>query len=167
MRLYYKKKTNVGEKEWKIVEKIYSQCERNSPICDWKVTKLLRQKRKKLRGEGCLIKENRCRQGWELAFGEEHRYVIAEEIGRGGSCIVYNGFSRDRIGERHLVKIKECYPYRLEIERCRGRNLTPDLSCKQMFLCRKQKFLEAYRKKYGIENNARTCELHCKCNKYL
>ena len=35
-------------------------------------------------------------QGWELVFGEEHRYVIAEEIGRGGSCIVYNGFYRDR-----------------------------------------------------------------------
>lgn len=32
-------------------------------------------------------------QGWELVFGEEHRYVIAEEIGRGGSCIVYNGFT--------------------------------------------------------------------------
>lgn len=90
-------------------------------------------------------------QGWELVFGEEHRYVIAEEIGRGGSYIVYNGFYRDRIGERHLVKIKECYPYRLEIERDAGENLTPDLSCKQTFLAEKQKFLEAYRKNTALK----------------
>ena len=90
-------------------------------------------------------------QGWELVFGEEHRYVIAEEIGRGGSCIVYNGFYRDRIGERHLVKIKECYPYRLEIERDAWENLTPDLSCKQTFLAEKQKFLEAYRKNTALK----------------
>lgn len=90
-------------------------------------------------------------QGWELVFGEEHRYVIAEEIGRGGSCIVYNGFYRDRIGERHLVKIKECYPYRLEIERDAKENLTPDLSCKQIFLAEKQKFLEAYRKNTALK----------------
>lgn len=90
-------------------------------------------------------------QGWELVFGEEHRYVIAEEIGRGGSCIVYNGFYRDWIGERHLVKIKECYPYRLEIERDAGENLTPDLSCKQTFLAEKQKFLEAYRKNTALK----------------
>ena len=90
-------------------------------------------------------------QGWELVFGEEHRYVIEEEIGRGGSCIVYNGFYRDRIGERHLVKIKECYPYRLEIERDAGENLTPDLSCNQTFLAEKQKFLEAYRKNTALK----------------
>lgn len=90
-------------------------------------------------------------QGWELVFGEEHRYVIAEEIGRGGSCIVYNGFYRDRIGERHLVKIKECYPYRLEIERDAKENLTPDLSCEQTFLAEKQKFLEAYRKNTALK----------------
>ena len=93
-------------------------------------------------------------QGWELVFGEEHRYVIAEEIGRGGSCIVYNGFYRDRIGERHLVKIKECYPYRLEIERDAEENLTPDLSCKQMFLAEKQKFLEAYRKNTALKQRS-------------
>lgn len=90
-------------------------------------------------------------QGWELVFGEEHRYVIAEEIGRGGSCIVCNGFYRDRIGERHLVKIKECYPYRLEIERDAEENLTPDLSCEQTFLAEKQKFLEAYRKNTALK----------------
>lgn len=90
-------------------------------------------------------------QGWELVFGEEHRYVIAEEIGCGGSCIVYNGFYRDRIGERHLVKIKECYPYRLEIERDAEENLTPDLSCEQTFLAEKQKFLEAYRKNTALK----------------
>ena len=90
-------------------------------------------------------------QGWELVFGEEDRYVIAEEIGRGGSCMVYNGFYRDRIGERHLVKIKECYPYRLEIERDAEENLTPDLSCEQTFLAEKQKFLEAYRKNTALK----------------
>lgn len=106
-------------------------------------------------------------QGWELVFGEEHRYVIAEEIGRGGSCIVYNGFYRDRIGERHLVKIKECYPYRLEIERDAKENLTPDLSCEQIFLAEKQKFLEAYRKNTALKTTLGLVNFHRKCNKYL
>lgn len=52
-------------------------------------------------------KRKPLQEGWELVFGEEHRYIITEEIGRGGSCLVYNGFYRDRLGEKHLVKIKE------------------------------------------------------------
>lgn len=96
-------------------------------------------------------KRKPLQEGWELVFGEEHRYIITEEIGRGGSCLVYNGFYRDRLGEKHLVKIKECYPYRLEIERDASENLSPSLSCKQEFLLEKQKFQEAYLKNTALK----------------
>lgn len=32
-------------------------------------------------------------QGWELVFGEEHRYVIAEEIGRGRKLYCIQDFT--------------------------------------------------------------------------
>lgn len=38
-------------------------------------------------------------------------YTIQEEIGRGGSVIVYNGFYEDNAGCRNLVRIRECYPF--------------------------------------------------------
>lgn len=104
-----------------------------------------------VRGENMFDKRKPLQEGWELVFGEEHRYIITEEIGRGGSCLVYNGFYRDRLGEKHLVKIKECYPYRLEIERDTSGNLSPSLSCKQEFLLEKQKFQKAYLKNTALK----------------
>ena len=104
-----------------------------------------------VRGENMFDKRKPLQEGWELVFGEEHRYIITEEIGRGGSCLVYNGFYRDRLGEKHLVKIKECYPYRLEIERDTSGNLSPSFSCKQEFLLEKQKFQEAYLKNTALK----------------
>lgn len=38
-------------------------------------------------------------------------YTIQDEIGRGGSVIVYNGFYEDNAGCRNLVRIRECYPF--------------------------------------------------------
>ena len=36
-------------------------------------------------------------------------YTIACEIGRGGSCIVYDASYTDNLGNFKLVRIKECY----------------------------------------------------------
>ena len=44
-------------------------------------------------------------------------YNIIGEIGRGGSCIVYDAVYKANTGDEKHVRIKECYPYKLQIER--------------------------------------------------
>ncbi len=44
-------------------------------------------------------------------------YTVQEEIGRGGSCIVYNACYTDNLCEQKPVRIKECYPFKLYISR--------------------------------------------------
>ena len=44
-------------------------------------------------------------------------YIIVKEIGRGGSCIVYDAVYKANTGDVKHVRIKECYPYKLRIER--------------------------------------------------
>lgn len=45
------------------------------------------------------------------------RYTIIKEISRGGSCIVYDASYETNTGDVKYVRIKECYPLRLRIER--------------------------------------------------
>lgn len=49
--------------------------------------------------------------------GGEVRYVVGEVIGMGGSCLVYNGYYINNAGTKNTVRIKECCPYKLHIER--------------------------------------------------
>lgn len=51
-------------------------------------------------------------------------YTIEKEIGRGGSCIVYDAFYYTNAGDKKLVRIKECYPFRFDIKRCETGELT-------------------------------------------
>ncbi|HBA47736.1 MAG TPA: hypothetical protein DCZ91_08035 [Lachnospiraceae bacterium] len=44
-------------------------------------------------------------------------YTIQEEIGRGGSVIVYNASYEDNAGCRNLVRIRECYPFYVNLNR--------------------------------------------------
>lgn len=44
-------------------------------------------------------------------------YIIVKEIGRGGSCIVYDAVYKANTGDVKHVRIKECYPYKMRIER--------------------------------------------------
>lgn len=44
-------------------------------------------------------------------------YTVRREIGRGGSCIVYDASATDNLGNDKLVRIKECYPHALRISR--------------------------------------------------
>lgn len=44
-------------------------------------------------------------------------YTILGEIGRGSSCIVYEGYYLNNVGDRRPVRIKECYPLSLKIVR--------------------------------------------------
>ena len=54
---------------------------------------------------------------FQTTEGGSVSYVIEKEIGRGGSCIVYEGFYRNHSGMRMPVRIKECFPYALQLVR--------------------------------------------------
>lgn len=44
-------------------------------------------------------------------------YVVGELIGQGGSCLVYDGFYVNNAGLKNTVRIKECYPHKLNLDR--------------------------------------------------
>ena len=59
--------------------------------------------------------------GYELCVQDQSggilRYIIQREIGRGGSCIVYDAIHRLNTGAEKHIRIKECYPFKLKIAR--------------------------------------------------
>lgn len=44
-------------------------------------------------------------------------YFVRREIGRGGSCIVYDASTTDNLENEKLVRIKECYPHAMRLIR--------------------------------------------------
>lgn len=79
-------------------------------------------------------------------------YTIENEIGRGAGCIVYYGHYYDRVGEKHIVRIKECCPYNLGIQRQEdGALLIPQTYIKR-YEEEKIKFQSAYRRNIEIRN---------------
>ena len=55
--------------------------------------------------------------GTRLCFSADSIFTIRGETGRGGSCIVYDGIYRTNAGDEKTVRIKECYPFDLKLER--------------------------------------------------
>lgn len=49
--------------------------------------------------------------------GGQREFIIGDVLGTGGSCIVYDGYYRNNAGKRSTVRIKECYPYKLHLNR--------------------------------------------------
>lgn len=60
-------------------------------------------------------------------------YTIVKEIGRGSSCIVYEASHETTTGDRKLYRIKECYPYKLQICREDSGRLIPNTEDKKLF----------------------------------
>ena len=79
-------------------------------------------------------------------------YTIIEEIGRGGSCIVYSAWYEDLEGHRHIVRVKECCPYYLELKREEDGRLWVKPPFAQAFAEAQQKFREAYAKNVEIKH---------------
>ena len=73
-------------------------------------------------------------------------YSVRCEIGRGGSCIVYDASSADNLGNDKLVRIKECYPYALRIRRDGNGILRADDRDSAAFEAAKKRFIDAYQK---------------------
>lgn len=77
-------------------------------------------------------------------------YVIKHEIGRGGSCIVYDASYTDNLNNLKLVRIKECYPHALHITRHESGELVVEIRDRQEFESRKQRFIDAYQQNHEL-----------------
>lgn len=89
------------------------------------------------------------KNGTVLRMGKE--FVIRKEVGRGANCLVYDGFYEDSLG-KHVVRIKECFPYRLEAERDGAGVIVADIGSEMQFEGAKQRFREAQKKNNDIRN---------------
>lgn len=67
-------------------------------------------------------------------------YTIVKEIGRGGSCIVYDAAYETNTGDTKRVRIKECYPSKLQIIRDTDNHLHPVPADADAFDGEKEKF---------------------------
>lgn len=90
-------------------------------------------------------------KGTTLVF-DTKKYEIIEEIGRGASCIVYGAVYTDSIGLQHLVRIKECYPYHIGLQRDATDELIVSDAKKRQFEQAKSTFQTAYEKNVQIKN---------------
>ena len=72
--------------------------------------------------------------------GEAIHCVIENEIGRGGSCIVYEAARLTDTGDKTLYRVKEFYPYKLHISRDEKNVLTPSAKDVEIFNQRQERF---------------------------
>lgn len=90
--------------------------------------------------------------GYELSLNIGENYVIEKEVGRGSSCIVYDASYKDNLGLAHNMRIKECYPYYLEMKRMPGGKLVVSDKEVGSFKEAQEKFSDAYRRNIDIKN---------------
>lgn len=83
-----------------------------------------------------------------LNSGDGLTFVIKKEIARGGSCIVYDAVYQTD-GAEKPVRLKECYPFNLEIRRTESGDLIPDSEDKENF----EKIKDSIRRAFHEGNN--------------
>ena len=77
-------------------------------------------------------------------------YTITREVGRGGSCIVYDASYTDNLGNFKLVRIKECYPHTMRLTRDEDGTLHPSSRDGANFEAAKRRLIEAYQKNHRL-----------------
>lgn len=77
--------------------------------------------------------------------GNSKEYYIEKEIGRGGTCIAYDGSYNSNQGVPIRVRIKECYPFTLRIERRDDGFLTVQDSDAHLFEERKEEVANSFK----------------------
>ncbi len=94
-------------------------------------------------------------------------YTIRREIGRGGSCIVYDASYTDHLGNFKLVRIRECFPLALRITRGSDGSLTADPRDMDAFSAAKERMKTAYQRNHDLfclhaltNSVANTSDLH-------
>ena len=95
-----------------------------------------------------MDKREALEQGYVLEFSKDKNkasYEITGEIGRGGSCIVYDACYQTNTGDRKSVRIKELYPVGMRITRGIV-GLCPEEKYTQVFEKTKVAFAETFKK---------------------
>lgn len=72
--------------------------------------------------------------------GEAIHCIIESEIGRGGSCIVYEAARITDTVDKTLYRVKEFYPYKLNISRDENNCLIPSANDASVFAQRQEQF---------------------------
>lgn len=78
-----------------------------------------------------------------LKFNHHNQYTINKEIGRGATSIVYDASYINNTGDRKTVRIKECYPFKLNIQRLNTNELTTN--DQDLFNEYKQKMIQTFK----------------------
>lgn len=78
------------------------------------------------------------------------QYTILREIGRGGSCIVYDASYSDNLDNPKTVRIKECYPHAVKVTRVSDNSLQVDQRDTERFAQRKKYFRDAYQLQHEL-----------------
>lgn len=82
--------------------------------------------------------------------GSEVSYTITQEIGRGGSCIVYDASYQDNLGNHKLVRLKECYPHGLKLIRTESGDLMAEDRDRDAFKAAQKRMKEAYQRNHEL-----------------
>lgn len=82
--------------------------------------------------------------------GGEVSYTITQEIGRGGSCIVYDASYQDNLGNHKLVRLKECYPHGLKLIRTESGDLLAEDRDRDAFKAAQKRMKEAYQRNHDL-----------------
>ncbi len=77
-------------------------------------------------------------------------YTISREIGRGGSCIVYDASYTDSLGNYKLVRVKECFPLALHLSRTKDGRLLADSADREAFAAARARMIAAYQKNHEL-----------------
>ena len=77
-------------------------------------------------------------------------YFVRREIGRGGSCIVYDASTTDNLGNDKLVRIKECYPHAMRLVRSEDGSLHAEEKDSAAFEAAKHRIMDAYQKNHEL-----------------
>ncbi len=77
-------------------------------------------------------------------------FKVNREIGRGGSCIVYDASYTDNLGNYKLVRIKECYPHSLRLTRSEGGALQAESRDAEAFAAAKASLIASYQKNHDL-----------------
>ncbi|MBD5395547.1 MAG: serine/threonine protein kinase [Lachnospiraceae bacterium] len=90
--------------------------------------------------------------GTRLYTNDNRTIQIRGEVGRGASCIVYDAAYEDNIGVWHDIRIKECYPVYLPVDRETDGSLKIDEDHEADLSRAKQSFLLSYKRNTEIRN---------------
>lgn len=91
-------------------------------------------------------------EGTRLNIGNNRTIRIRYEAGRGASCIVYDAAYEDHISVWHNIRIKECYPGYLPVDREGDGSLGTDKDNEADFDKAKQNFILSYKRNTKIRN---------------